>query len=127
MQEKSSPADLVTKYDRQVEELVLKRLRRLGNPCPLVPMNGLYSFRSYAFHRTAAPDFRVLAEETANKEELLQRETDWSPCVAALDTVIGPTSHVSQRYMHLFEPSARDKSRRHVSSAGVDRCPYVDC
>ena len=67
--EKSTPVDLVTKYDRQVEELVLKRLRpRCKRGLSLakgVSVSILSSGR-----RTAAPEFRVLAEETANKEEL---------------------------------------------------------
>ncbi|CAE7449745.1 IMPA1 [Symbiodinium pilosum] len=67
VEEKSSPADLVTKYDRQVEELVLKRLR------------------------TAAPDFRVLAEETANKEELTDAPT-W-----IVDPIDGTTNFIHRQ------------------------------
>mmetsp|Transcript_41565 Transcript_41565/g.96779 ORF Transcript_41565/g.96779 Transcript_41565/m.96779 type:complete len:297 (-) Transcript_41565:58-948(-) len=67
VEEKSTPVDLVTKYDRQVEELVLGRLRK------------------------AAPEFRVLAEETANQEELTDAPT-W-----IVDPIDGTTNFIHRQ------------------------------
>ena len=44
LKEKTSVADLVTKYDRQVEDLVLARLRRVGNSDASSDFPGLKSY-----------------------------------------------------------------------------------
>eukprot|EP00438_Fugacium_kawagutii_P021318 Skav200339 [mRNA] locus=scaffold26:80374:82152:- [translate_table: standard] len=67
VEEKTSVADLVTKYDRQVEDLVLARLR--------------------AF----APSFRVVAEETANTEALTDAPT-W-----VVDPIDGTTNFIHRQ------------------------------
>lgn len=67
VEEKASNADLVTKYDRQVEELVLTRLR------------------------ACAPDFGVVAEETASKEELTDAPT-W-----VVDPIDGTTNFIHRQ------------------------------
>eukprot|EP00756_Hemistasia_phaeocysticola_P001310 Hpha_TRINITY_DN10927_c0_g1::TRINITY_DN10927_c0_g1_i1::g.26905::m.26905/K01092/E3.1.3.25, IMPA, suhB; myo-inositol-1(or 4)-monophosphatase len=64
---KANPADLVTKYDRQVEDLVLSRLRK------------------------AFPDYRVLAEETANDEKLTSEPT-W-----VVDPIDGTTNFIHRQ------------------------------
>jgi fructose-1,6-bisphosphatase/inositol monophosphatase family enzyme len=67
VEEKANPTDLVTKYDRQVEDLVLARLRR--------------SF----------PDFQVIGEETANGEALSDKPT-W-----IVDPIDGTTNFVHRQ------------------------------
>jgi len=67
IESKANPADLVTKYDRQVEELVLSRIRK------------------------AYPDFRVLAEETANSEVLTDAPT-W-----VVDPIDGTTNFIHRQ------------------------------
>ncbi|CAJ1390579.1 unnamed protein product [Effrenium voratum] len=67
VEEKGTSVDLVTKYDRQAEELVLKRLR------------------------ACAPNFRVVAEETANKEELTEAPT-W-----VVDPIDGTTNFIHRQ------------------------------
>eukprot|EP00434_Breviolum_minutum_P022129 symbB.v1.2.019535.t4/scaffold1599.1/size109767/5 len=67
VEEKTSAADLVTKYDRQVEDLVLARLRK------------------------CAPEFRVVAEETASKEELTDAPT-W-----VVDPIDGTTNFIHRQ------------------------------
>lgn len=67
VEEKTSVADLVTKYDRQVEDLVLARLR------------------------ACAPEFRVVAEETANTEELTDAPT-W-----VVDPIDGTTNFIHRQ------------------------------
>eukprot|EP01065_Artemidia_motanka_P025657 TRINITY_DN30634_c0_g1_i1.p1 TRINITY_DN30634_c0_g1~~TRINITY_DN30634_c0_g1_i1.p1 ORF type:complete len:321 (+),score=109.35 TRINITY_DN30634_c0_g1_i1:65-964(+) len=64
---KSNPVDLVTKYDRQVEDLVLGRLRK------------------------AFPDFRVLAEETASDAPLTDEPT-W-----IVDPIDGTTNFIHRQ------------------------------
>jgi len=66
-EEKSSATDLVTKYDRLVEDLVLKRLR------------------------AAFPSFGVVAEETASGEALTERPT-W-----VVDPIDGTTNFIHRQ------------------------------
>lgn len=67
IEEKANPADLVTKYDKQVEDLILNRLRG--------------SF----------PDFRVVAEETASMEPLTDAPT-W-----VVDPIDGTTNFIHRQ------------------------------
>lgn len=67
IEEKANPCDLVTKYDRQVEDLVLARLRK------------------------AFPDFGVVAEETASAEPLTDKPT-W-----VLDPIDGTTNFIHRQ------------------------------
>ncbi|CAE8597569.1 unnamed protein product [Polarella glacialis] len=67
VEEKGSAVDLVTKYDRQVEDLVLSRLRQ------------------------CAPDFRIVAEETASQEALTDAPT-W-----VVDPIDGTTNFIHRQ------------------------------
>jgi len=67
VEEKSNPVDLVTKYDRQVEELVMSRLQ------------------------AAFPDFAVMGEETANTEPLTDAPT-W-----VVDPIDGTTNFIHKQ------------------------------
>lgn len=67
VEEKANPTDLVTKYDRQVEDLVLGRLR------------------------SAFPDFKVVAEETASDEPLTDAPT-W-----VVDPIDGTTNFIHRQ------------------------------
>lgn len=67
VEEKASATDLVTQYDRQVEERILARLR------------------------SAFPEFRVLAEETASGEELTDAPT-W-----VVDPIDGTTNFIHRQ------------------------------
>eukprot|EP00811_Abedinium_folium_P005178 NODE_14769_length_1087_cov_8.384375.p1 GENE.NODE_14769_length_1087_cov_8.384375~~NODE_14769_length_1087_cov_8.384375.p1 ORF type:complete len:316 (-),score=86.29 NODE_14769_length_1087_cov_8.384375:138-1001(-) len=68
LEEKSNPVDLVTKYDREVEELVLGRLR------------------------AAFPDFAVVAEESANDAEFTDAPT-W-----VVDPIDGTTNFAHRQH-----------------------------
>eukprot|EP00929_Paragymnodinium_shiwhaense_P057234 TRINITY_DN28643_c0_g1_i1.p2 TRINITY_DN28643_c0_g1~~TRINITY_DN28643_c0_g1_i1.p2 ORF type:complete len:181 (-),score=38.30 TRINITY_DN28643_c0_g1_i1:40-528(-) len=68
IEEKANPVDLVTQYDRQVEDLVLKRLR------------------------AAFPSFAVVAEETANQETLTDAPT-W-----IVDPIDGTTNFIHRQH-----------------------------
>lgn len=67
MEEKASSVDLVTKYDRQIEDMVLARLR------------------------AAFPEFGVVAEETASKETLTDAPT-W-----VVDPIDGTTNFIHRQ------------------------------